>query len=85
MDRQAIIRNAFKFPELLDEELIVELVKQMSKDASTRQRNMRRTMNAGALDEKAVETRERYNRKRRSQKKNAAWGAPIPAGIAIWD
>lgn len=51
MDRQTTIRNAFKFPELLDEELIAELVRQMLKDAPLRQRNMRRLMNVGEVIE----------------------------------
>lgn len=89
MDRQAIIRNAFRIPEYLDEEMIAELVRQMTKDASLRQRNMRRTMNIGeVLDAAQIErgrkSAERHRRKIKAQQK-PSWGAPIPAGVAIWD
>lgn len=84
MDRQAIIRNAFKFPELLDEELIAELVRQMSKDASLRQRNMRRLMNVGEVIEdrpkqqKFNSKKPRINRRELTDKEKSlllrAWG-----------
>jgi len=62
------IAEAFKYPSRLTEADIQELVKRMAKDASLRQKNMRRTMNIGeVLDTTQIErgrkSAERHRRK----------------------
>lgn len=80
MNSEERLRNAFRGAPLSDED-IAEMQRRVFVENKEWKLRKSRQENAGGSDEKEAERQRQYSKIRRQ----STWGAPIPAGAAIWD